>query len=387
MHPTIEIFDDIFIKISEFLSDKDKIRLTTTSTKMNKLKFVFTYVDKIKINLICNLPYYDNFQNISTNYCDTGKFLHPWDPLLLSWAIAGNNLLHLLNKGKVPNKMKYHHFTTNVIDIAACDLKLQHHESLFFDETKYDLYVPLKNMSYNITHLTISKLHDEILDYIPNTVTHLFFGEDFNQSVPILPHSVIHIEFDDNFNQPIKGILPPFITYIEFGFNFNQTIDDCFPPTVTCLIFGESFNQPIINCIPHSVTHLMFGYDFNQVVEHNCIPRSVKHLGFRGEFNKSIPNGVTHLKLEGCAIVIPPSVIHLTLGGDFEFDDIDKNYIPSSVTHLSLNDPELKIFEYIPPSVTHLFIEIDHIQYERDIYVSLKNKLLPNIAHFSMYGI
>jgi hypothetical protein len=130
----IEICNDIFVKISEYLCDRDKIHFTMISTKMDKFKYIFVYVEKISIDVIVNLPYYNNFENIKTKYS--------WyeSPHILSHIIRSNNLLHLLNKDKLPNMTKYHHFSTNILNVSIVDLKPTHSKSLVINTCINDKY-------------------------------------------------------------------------------------------------------------------------------------------------------------------------------------------------------------------------------------------------------
>jgi len=57
-------YEDIFIEIGKYLTDKEKITFTMTSAQMDALKYKFTYCELIDVHTIINLPYYDNFENI-----------------------------------------------------------------------------------------------------------------------------------------------------------------------------------------------------------------------------------------------------------------------------------------------------------------------------------
>src|SRR5688572_4841545 len=61
------LIDDVFIKIGEYVSDKEKITLTMVSRKMNRLNMVFTYHEKIDTNRISKLPYFNNFECVKIN--------------------------------------------------------------------------------------------------------------------------------------------------------------------------------------------------------------------------------------------------------------------------------------------------------------------------------
>src|SRR5687768_12207082 len=58
----LTLYDDLFIKISELLEQNEKIILTMASVAMNRLKYVFRYYEKINIDRIINLSYFDNFE-------------------------------------------------------------------------------------------------------------------------------------------------------------------------------------------------------------------------------------------------------------------------------------------------------------------------------------
>uniref|UniRef100_A0A6C0CDC6 FNIP repeat-containing protein n=1 Tax=viral metagenome TaxID=1070528 RepID=A0A6C0CDC6_9ZZZZ len=357
-------------------------------TFMDQLKFVFTYIEKRRVNKIVNLPYYDNFENILTTYHDTSLYNFSIDDdFYLSRAIRCNDLLCLLNKGRLPNKIKHHYFDTNKININVSDLKSHHEKNIPFNESINVSYpnniISLKCIPFNITHLTISELRDEVVDDLPNTITHLFFGEYFDSKILSLPKSVIHIDFGERFNQSIDGLLPGSLTYLEFGFDFNKPIE-YLPQTITHLILGESFNQPI-NCIPNSVVHLKFGCEFNQFLDD--LPLSIKYLELGMEYNQSIMNclSVTHIALNGYAIGIPYSVTHLRFRSEFKFNRIVKTYIPPTVTHLYLKKIKEKMFQFIPQSVRCLFIGASSKNIER--YKSIKNKTLPNISYFFINNV
>uniref|UniRef100_A0A6C0C806 Uncharacterized protein n=1 Tax=viral metagenome TaxID=1070528 RepID=A0A6C0C806_9ZZZZ len=123
---------DLIIYISQYLSNNEKIYLSTTSSSLNSLKYEFIYDDCIAMDTVSHLSYYNNFASIKTNRLDK----------------------------LFPVKMKYLHLT---VDHNTCD--------------------PVKNPIPNsVTHLTlmISDATSEnyevptraIGNYITNSVTH-----------------------------------------------------------------------------------------------------------------------------------------------------------------------------------------------------------------------
>src|SRR5687768_6913366 len=60
----LKICSDVAIKISEYLSDREKLRLAMTCIMMDKLKYKFTYCEKVNIHAISELSYFDNFESI-----------------------------------------------------------------------------------------------------------------------------------------------------------------------------------------------------------------------------------------------------------------------------------------------------------------------------------
>jgi len=82
----LPINEDIILNISEFLTDKEKIKLTMISKLMDKFKFA--YRDKISICKITNLSYFENFENIG---------------------------IYLIKNERIPKKIKYIHFEAQTI--------------------------------------------------------------------------------------------------------------------------------------------------------------------------------------------------------------------------------------------------------------------------------
>jgi len=191
---------DIFFKISEFLLDKDKIMLTMASQWFDKLKHKFIYQQKIHINRIIGLSYFDNFESVEIEL-----------------------------KSIIPRRVKNVHFLAQTDDIPTF-----------------------------VTHLIFSNDFNQPIErIIPSSVTYLIFGHKFNQPIKgIIPSSVIHLRFGAGFNQPIVHCIPSSVTHLSFRRDFNQDIKDCIPSSVICLQLGWYFSKSIAGCIPPSIKEL-----------------------------------------------------------------------------------------------------------------------------------
>lgn len=269
------MYRDVFKKIGEYLTNKEKIYSTATSKEMNKFKKIFVYHDKVAINVISELSYFDNFENVE---------------------IFDNFFKN------IPKMAKYVHF-----------------------KVTYSFVPP------HVTHLIFKDYFDELFDYdiIPITVTHLTFGIKFGQPIGKLPVSVTHLTID-RFLYDLTNKLPASITHLTFGRNFDSPIE--LPPFVTHLKFGSSFDRQIK--LPSTVTHLKFGYHFDQPIK---LPSTVTHLKFGKYFDQPIklPQSIIRLTFGACfnqPINLPSSITHLVLGYHFHQPTL---YIPPSLTHLT----------------------------------------------------
>jgi len=133
----LTLYDDIFIKISELLEQHEKIMLTMASVSLNRLKYVFRYYEKINIDKIIHLSYFDNFECVK---------------------------LTPRNHTIVPKSVKH-------VYLKTCD----------------------SNIPPFVTHLLFYGL---IRTIMPASVTHLAFGDFFDQSVIGCLSSVIYLEIN-----------------------------------------------------------------------------------------------------------------------------------------------------------------------------------------------
>jgi len=232
----LSLCEDVILKISELLTDRQKIKLTMICKIMSKFKYKMMYREKIQLHLITGLPYFDNFQRI----------------IIL-------NTKHTTYPKNIKN-----------IYLEPC--------------MDFPINIP-------VTHLRLGNCFDlSINNCIPSSVIRLTFDTHFNKPLVNIPSSVTHVTFGICFDQYLDGI-PSSVTHLTLGWNFNRSIRNKIPQSVTHLTFGGCFNRSIKNNIPSSVTHLTFGCNFNKSIKGN-IPPFVTHLRFGKCFNKPIDNSV-----------------------------------------------------------------------------------------------
>lgn len=279
--------------ICQKISDADKVNFVSTCQKTFRLQCDIMYNDKVHVDKIQRLIYFDNFTNVEVS----------------------NDTL------RIPKYVKYVHLRTGSANIPQCVTHLT------FDYM-FNKYIKIPQ---SVTHLTFgTRYNQSIKDVIPNSVTHLTFGNNFNRPIEtFLPESIVHLELNHFFRQPIehipesithlriRGAVPTFIpltvthltlgwinepnhnimdlmvTHLTFDNFFDQRIDNCVPKTVTHLVFGRNFNQPIDN-LPQLVTHISFGPMFNQTIDN--VPMSVKeiilHIYYEREISADVASRV-----------------------------------------------------------------------------------------------
>uniref|UniRef100_A0A6C0CAJ3 F-box domain-containing protein n=1 Tax=viral metagenome TaxID=1070528 RepID=A0A6C0CAJ3_9ZZZZ len=138
------------------------------------------------------------------------------------------------------------------------------------------------------------------------------------------------------FTNIVRPYVPNLVTHLLQYIWLNNISSIIIPSSVTHLIFAENIEQRTEICILFSVTHLIFE---GKICRHIDIPSSVTHLRFDYKFHQYIK--------------IPPSATHLAFGGKFK-QNIEKIVIPSSVTHLMINERIFEQIDNIPTSVTTL---------------------------------
>lgn len=172
----------------------------------------------------------------------------------------------------------------------------------------------------------------------------------------------------DNFNGPIKlGMIPSTIREIVFGKDLRNSKCEFIPSFITHLSC-ESTNIKITN-ISSSVTHLRL-----KGFEKDLMTTSITHLEFDMYDERDaviyIPSSVTHLTLNSdvndyfdSSIVlrhnlIPLTVTHLTFRSEVYYYDHFTEDVPSTVTHLTLGKYfDGPIIDKFPLTVKSIVIE------------------------------
>uniref|UniRef100_A0A6C0C888 F-box and FNIP repeat-containing protein n=1 Tax=viral metagenome TaxID=1070528 RepID=A0A6C0C888_9ZZZZ len=215
----LSLCDDILKHISLFLTDREKIILTMVCLTLDPLKYKLRFCEKIFVESIKHLSYFDNFENVELPCA--GYFC--------------------------PKYAKHVHLIAHTTDI-----------------------------SNNITHLKFSYCFNKSIEnVIPSSVTHLKFGHYFNQPIQNnVPTSVTHLSFGFHFDQPIENAIPNSVTHLSFGFCFNQKIEGNIPSSVTHLTLDYHFDQPI-NKLPKTVTQIILDQKYMTPISEIVLPRIV----------------------------------------------------------------------------------------------------------------
>ena len=396
------IIDDVFIYITTFLNNKDKMAFLSTSQHLNFLKNKIYYNTYVRQHKICNLPYYDRFTNIGV--CDITHRL----PLVVTNLSFNNDFYHNYEnkedfksvdevnqyvdkltayiKEYIPNSVKYISFghlfegsIKNCVPDSVTHLSIGEclwHSSIFdIDSTQMhdntnnnsnnSIMYPYNDTSNtsNIFNNRCKQINQKLKENIPNSVTHLDFyfsvdSEDIRQSIPksitTNPTSnfisnITHLTFNWQFNQDVRGCIPNSVTHLTFGYSFNQNIKDCIPNSVTHLTFGFRFNQDITNCIPNSVSHLTLGQLFNKNIK-DCIIGSTTSptpITSTSIISTSTPS-TSIISTSTPSTPIISNLTHLTLENckTKNIKDNILNSVTANLTHLILNDNIDEIIDY-----------------------------------------
>jgi len=194
---------DICTQVGKFLSNHDKIQFSMCSIKLDRLKYIYHYENKIGIKYILYLPYYNNFTNVFVNK----KF---------EKICYGNKLPSSITHLSFSN----HYSSISYINIPSSVTHLTISNNFIF---------PINNrIPSTVTHLIFGKYFDRHIEYeYPSRITHLTFGEEFNLLITdMIPLSVTHLTFNGTLIEPDIDIIPLTITHLSLR-------ADCFFPTKT----------------------------------------------------------------------------------------------------------------------------------------------------------
>uniref|UniRef100_A0A6C0C7F9 F-box and FNIP repeat-containing protein n=1 Tax=viral metagenome TaxID=1070528 RepID=A0A6C0C7F9_9ZZZZ len=292
---------DIFVKICDFLCDYDRLNFVSVTEQFNKLIQYIYFDEKISIDKITHLSYFDRFTNITMANITMANFIKKIPKHLIKLQLYSYMLCTF---GKLPITLRY---------------------------LTLDYYC-----------------NEDLLRNIPNTITHLNIYIKITKNIKkCLPESITHLHIDDfDTRVDLKKYIPQNVTNLTFGYRDKPNITSaCIPKTAKHLKFLGPIYHKID--IPYGVTHLTFG---NTLRENIDIPTSVTHLYLHiCDNNLRIPNSVLYLSLFDKHTNVPNSVIDLLYVGHFL---VDGAWIPSSVKHIEFTQTYRR--QYIPASVTHL---------------------------------
>ncbi|KAF2070462.1 hypothetical protein CYY_008227, partial [Polysphondylium violaceum] len=202
---------------------------------------------------------------------------------------------------------------------------------------------------------------------LPNSITELEF-QRFNQFVFVPPHSLKSLSLSKEFNQELNSsMLPPSLERLSLDTDKEIQIG-AIPHGLKYLDLGSNYKHEIKQgVIPNTVEELIITiYDNN--LNTTSIPNSVLKLQLKCNVNVKqgiIPSSVTKLCLFDCLAnisdIIPNSVEDLEINnGRYKNESFDCNWIPCSVTQLSIKTYILVNLHELPVNTKRLTFESEY---------------------------
>lgn len=255
-----------------------------------------------------------------------------------------------------------------------------------------------------LKYLTFGYDFNQPVYHLPNLLERIVFGEKFDRPIDNLPDTITHLSFNINFyhssdyykfglnkineHQPSGGIihksnfsgtlkkLPKNLTYL--------VIDDCrnfigleniIGNTKITHIQANYLSDKFLLNLPDTLEHLSAnGYPYEPKI--NKLPSGLKFLNinFRNcsELIKHLPSNLEILIIPGEKYYnkdesremkypynlsnLPSSLKYLKIIDDNPNNYFDLDYLPSSLTHLTLSIKSKLSLDNLPSSITHLWI-------------------------------
>jgi len=224
------------------------------SKSTDALKYKFIYLDKINVEKIGKLLYFDNFENIEINHYENAQ----------------------------PNRAKYVHFEvidTNISPFVAhvgfCSVSHNIKIPLSVTHLKFSYGFNMSNIPHSVTHLTTCYLNHQTTACILPSVTHYTYTGMGNAWLLEYLPSITHLTSDGYFNHHQNLKISQTITHITFGDAFNESIYDSIPPSVTHLRFGKNFNQSLDN-LPETVMQIELPERYDATIRKGLISKIIR---------------------------------------------------------------------------------------------------------------
>uniref|UniRef100_A0A6C0C8Z9 F-box domain-containing protein n=1 Tax=viral metagenome TaxID=1070528 RepID=A0A6C0C8Z9_9ZZZZ len=185
--------DDIILSISIHLTDYDKINLTTTSKRIYNTRNNMLFYQRININRISSLPYFNNFTNViifdgtdpiplrATHLSFDDRFdksIKGIIPHSVTHLALGNLFDQRINDGDIPNSV-------TCLEFGA-----------IFMEGGQDLKVVIPP---SVKILKLNGFIYKHIDEIPSSVNCLVFHQYFYRPIDHVPNNIKRIIVSDNY--------------------------------------------------------------------------------------------------------------------------------------------------------------------------------------------
>ena len=278
----------------------------------------------------------------------------------------------------------------------------------------------IDNLHDSINWLILGKQFNKPIHKYPLDLKYLTFGYDFNQCVDNLPSLLERLVFGGEFNKPIDNI-PDSITHLSFYIQYYSTIDNykfgynnnfdfqpsggeihksCFskkiiklPKKLTCLVLdncknflelenvitnskitviqANSLTDKFLLNLPDTLEHLILFYSYPKI---NKLPSGLKSLKMNFanclELLQCLPNNLkiliiilgdyynlNSINYQYELTNLPLTLKYLKIIDYQSNNNYNFNYLPSSITHLTLKTNTQNLLNNLPSLITHLWID------------------------------
>jgi len=343
--------EDVFVRTSKWLSDRDKIMLTMTCMLLNPLKHKFMYEKVVNYEKITNLSYFDNFQNVSVTQEDYMR----------------------------PKYAKSIHYDARTVTEVA-------------------------NIPRGITHITLGNIWSAKWHHMLETVTHLIFRCQIKELFPnLIPPSVTHLELYGKFDKSVGDHLPCKLISLKIH-DVDQKIEFLSPTLKKLSIGNLNIDTPLLTSLVRLTITKAHDFDpkleFPHLTHLNLKGRSqiygtyfpvLRHLSTDGVFLGAFPT-LTHLTHTTSTFATSYIIdgIHLPVLQYLSTDSSLWNDFPM-LTHLTYNNKYSPFESASFPVLTHLIFGKDYDQdlrgesnYIRDGHKAWRNEIsFPTLTHLT----